>query len=113
MTHTIINTTITFILSSILGYCVSLIKGYKKKLAEKQKNENVQNMALLTLLKSNLTNTYFVYNELKKIPDYVYQNFLDTLAVYESLGGDGFIHTIARKMETWEITKTDILIKQR
>ena len=55
MTHTIINTTITFIISSILGYCVSLIRGYKKKLAKKQKNENVQNMALLTLLKSNLT----------------------------------------------------------
>ena len=109
MTHTIINTTITFIISSILGYCVSVIKNYKKKLKDKTENEQVQNLALQALLKSQLTNTYFVYSELKKIPDYAYQNFLDLLKVYESLGGNGFIHTIAKKMETWEITKTGIL----
>lgn len=109
MSHTIINTTITFIVSSMLGYCVSLIKNYKKKLKDKTENENIQNLALQTLLKSQLTNIYFVYSELKQIPDYAYQNFLDMLKVYESLGGDGFIHSIARKMETWEIVKTDIL----
>ena len=109
MSQTIINTAITFVVSSILGYCVSVIKNYKKKLTEKTKNENVQNMALQALLKSQLTNIYFVYNELKKIPDYAYQNFLDLLKVYESLGGDGFIHSIAKKMEAWEIVKTDIL----
>lgn len=109
MSHTIINTTITFIVSSMLGYCVSLIKNYKKKLKDKTENENIQNLALQTLLKSQLTNVYFVYSELKQIPDYAYQNFLDMLKVYEGLGGDGFIHSIAKKMETWEIVKTDIL----
>ena len=109
MTQTIISTTITFIISSILGYCVSVIKNYKKRLEDKTSNEKLQNIALKTLLKSQLTNTYFVYNELKKIPDYVYENFLDTLKVYETLGGNSYIHTIARKMEQWEITKTDIL----
>lgn len=109
MGHTIINTTITFIISSILGYCVSKIKDYKKRLNDKTSNEIVQNEALQALLKSQLTNTYFVYSELKTIPDYVYQNFLDLLKVYESLGGDGFIHTLAKKMENWELTKTDIL----
>lgn len=111
MVQTIITTIITFVLSTILGYCVSLIRNYKKKLEEKQKNENIQNIALVTLLKGNLTNTYFVYNELKQIPDYAYQNFLDTLEVYEGLGGDGFIHNIAKKMEDWEVVKTDILMK--
>lgn len=111
MINTIINTVITIIISSILGYCVNVIRNYKKKLEDNKKNENIQNMALLTLLKGNLTNTYFVYSELKQIPDYAYQNFLDTLAVYEGLGGDGFIHTIAKKMESWEIVKTDILVK--
>lgn len=109
MQHTIINTAITFVVSSILGYCVSVIKSYKKKIKEKSKNENVQNMALQALLKSQLTNVYFVYSEFKTIPDYAYQNFLDLLKVYEDLGGDGFIHSIAKKMEAWEITKTDIL----
>ena len=111
MTQMIINTTVTFIVSSILGYCVSVIKNYKKKLQESKKNDNIQNMALLTLLKGNLTNTYFVYSELKQIPDYAYQNFLDTLAVYESLGGNGYCHTLAKKMEDWEIKKTEILHK--
>ena len=109
MTHTIINTIVTFIISSVLGYCVSVIKNYKKKLKDKTANELVQNEALQTLLKNQLTNTYFVYSELKTIPDYVYQNFLDMLRVYESLNGNGFVHNLAKKMENWAITKTDIL----
>jgi len=109
MTQTIISTAITFIISSILGYCVSVIKQYKKKVEDKTENEKLQNIALQTLLKSQLTNTYFVYQELGEIPDYVYQNFLDILQVYEALGGNSYIHTIAHKMESWKITKTDIL----
>ena len=109
MTQLIIGTIITFIVSSVLGYCVSILKNTRSQLKEKKQNENLQNVALRTLLKSQLTNTYFVYNEIKEIPDYVYANFLDMLKVYESLGGNGFIHTIAKKMEEWKITKTDIM----
>ena len=111
MATTILNTIITFIISGTLGYCVSVIKNYKKKLQQAKKNENIQNMALLTLLKGNLTNTYFVYSELRQIPDYAYQNFLDTLNVYEGLGGNGYCHNIAKKMENWEIIRTDLLKK--
>lgn len=109
MTQAIMSTTITFIISSILGYCVSVIKNYNKKLKEKEENENIQNIAIRTILKSQLTKTYFVYSEIKQIPDYVYQDFLDMLKVYESFGGNGFVHTLAKKMEDWDITKTDIL----
>lgn len=109
MTQTIINTTITFIISSILGYCVSVIKNYKGKLNQKIENEKVQNIALQTILQSQLTNIYFVYQEIGEIPDYVYKNWLNMLAIYEQLEGDGFIHTLADKMKTWKITKTDIL----
>lgn len=98
----VVLTIVGFVTTGLLGYLTAKVKDFKKK-------EKMQNMALLTLLKGNLTNTYFVYNELKTIPDYVYQNFLDTLNVYESLGGDGFIHTMAKKMESWEMAKTDIL----
>lgn len=106
---TILNTIITFLVSTTLGYCLKTIAGYKKKLENKKNYEELQNKALLTLLKNNLTSTYFVYSEVNRIPDYVYQNFLDELEVYESLGGDGFIHKIAEKMEKWEILKTDVL----
>ena len=109
MLHTAINTAITIIVSGALGYCTSLVKNYKKKLKEKETNENVQNEALKAILKNQLTNIYYVYSELRKIPDYAYQNFLDLLKVYESLGGNSYIHTIAHKIENWEIVKTDIL----
>lgn len=109
MAQTIISTIITFVVSGLLGYCVGVIKKYKEKSKKEKDNESVQNIALQTLLKSQLTNIYFVYSELKVIPDYIYENFLDMLKVYESLDGDGFIHTLAHKMEDWEITKTDIL----
>lgn len=109
MIQTIFNTIITTLIGIALGYCVSSIKKYKEKLNNGKKNESLQNIALQTLLKNQLTNTYFVYSELNKIPDYIYQNFLDLLAVYEQLGGNSYIHTIAHKMENWEISKTDIL----
>lgn len=109
MLHTFFNTIITFVVSGVLGYTVSMIKNYRSQLRKNKTNEEVQNMALKSLLKSNLTNIYFVYSELKEIPDYAYENFLEMLTVYESLGGNGFIHTLADKMKSWKITKTDIL----
>ncbi len=109
MGHIILTTVLSTITGWVLGFCLKTIKDYREKNNDIKKNEKLQNMALLTLLKNNLTSTYFVYNELKEIPDYVYQNFLDMLEVYEALGGDGFIHKIAKKMENWEIIKTDIM----
>lgn len=109
MTQTIISTTITFIISSILGYCVSVIKNYKNKLKDKEVNEQVQNIALLTILQSNLTNIYFVYEKMDEIPDYVYKNWLNMLSIYEKLGGNDYIHILAEKMKIWKIVKTDIL----
>lgn len=113
MTKEIVMMIVSFVVTGSLGYCVNVIKNYKNKIKEdkenQEKQDNLQNMALLTLLRTNLMHTYFVYNELKQIPDYAYQNFLESLKVYESLGGDGFIHTIAKKMENWDITKTDIM----
>lgn len=109
MEQTAINTTITFIVSGILGYCLSVIKNYKKKLKSKEINEEIQNIALQTILQSQLTNTYFVYQELGQIPDYVYRNWLNMLSIYEKLGGDDYIHTLAEKMKSWKIIKTDVL----
>jgi len=111
MTQTIINTAVTFIISSILGYCVSVIKNYKKKLKDKTSNELIQNKALLTLLQSQLTNTYFVYQNFQEIPDYVYRGWLNSLKIYEQLGGNDYCHTLEKKMGNWKIIKTDIIEK--
>jgi len=105
----VIFTVVGVITTSSCGYLAAKAKDYHKKLKSKEQNEILQNEALKAILKGQLTNIYFVYSELKKIPDYAYQNFLDLLKVYETLGGDGFIHNIASKMETWEITKSGVL----
>ena len=109
MFQIVINTLLSTLTGAIIGYCAKIVKDHKEKTRKEKENENLQNTALMNLLKNNLTSTYFIYNELKQIPDYVYQSFLDMLEVYEKLGGDGFIHTIAGKTEKWDIVKTDIL----
>lgn len=109
MLENILKAVINYVVPLILGYCVSRIKVYKDKLKQEKENENVQNMALLTLLQSQLTNTYFVYNELKQIPDYILKNWINLLKVYENLGGNDYVHTLEENMKKWEIVKTDIL----
>lgn len=109
MVNALVNTIVSFVVGGILGYCVSLIKKYKKKLEDKTEEEKLLKEAMMTLLQSNLTNTYYVYENLKEIPDYVYKNWVNSLAIYESLGGDGYVHVLAEKMKKWDFTKTDIL----
>ena len=109
MTQTIINTAITFIISSILGYCVSVIKNYKNKLKNKNEENELLKEALMTMLQNNLTNTYFVYNEIGKITDYVLKNWLNSFKIYKKLGGNDYVDTIKSKIDNWEIIKTDIL----
>lgn len=104
MIETIIKAVIGSLIPIVLGYCL----GYIKK---KRKNDIVQNQALVMMLQNNLTNTYFFYQPVEKIPDFIYKNFLNMLKVYESLDGDDYIHVLAAKMKDWEIVKTDILGK--
>ena len=111
MTQTIITTTITFIVSSALGYCLSVIRNYKKKLKEKNEESKLLKEALMTMLQSNLTNTYYVYESVGKIPDYVYKNWNNSKSIYEQLGGNDYIHVLADKMKKWDFEQTDILKK--
>lgn len=115
MIDKIISTIITFLVSGALGYAVKTIKSYKEKLErqrqEQKQNESVQNQALMMMLQNSLTNTYFVYEKIGEIPDYVYKNWLSMLKVYENLGGDDYIHVLAEKMKKWQLVKTDILDK--
>lgn len=109
MLQTIINTTITIIVSSLLGFCVSKIKDYKNKLDQKEQENELLKEALMTMLQNNLTHTYFVYGEIGKITDYVLKNWYNSFKIYKKLGGNDYIDTIKNKIDNWEITKTDIL----
>ena len=109
MIQDILRLVINYLVPVFLGYCISRIKAYKDKLKKVRNNENIQNVALLTMIQSNLTNTFFVYNELKQIPDYVLRNWNNLFDIYQKLGGNDFCHTLKTKMEKWEIVHTDIL----
>lgn len=109
MINAIVNTTITFLVSTILGYTLSLIKNYQKDLEKEKSNESIQNQALLMLLQNNLTNTYFVYSEIGEIPDYIHKNWTNLANIYKQLGGNEYIHVLEEKMKSWKIVKTDIL----
>ena len=102
MVETIIKTSVSVIVSGVIGYCISQIKGLR---SIKQ--------SLMIMLQSNLTNTYFAYEKMGKIPDYVYKNWLNELKGYESLNGDDYVHVLADKMKSWEIVKTDILERDK
>ena len=102
MIQDIVMKVINFLLPIVLWYCFSVIKNYKKK-------NDATNNALKIMLQNNLTNTYYVYSTKKKIPDYVYKNWLNMFREYKNLEGNEFIDTLADKMKSWEFTKTDIL----
>jgi len=102
MVETIIKTIIGYLVPALLGFLIAKVTNYRKK-------NNSMKIAIMTLLQSNLTNTYFLYDDKKAIPDYMYKNFLNELKAYEGLDGDDYIHTIAEKMKSWEIIRTDIL----
>lgn len=102
MVEQILKVIIGYVVPALLGFLIAKVGNYKKK------NDSTK-MALMTLLQSNLTNTYFLYDEVKQIPDYMYKNFLNELKAYEGLNGDDYIHTIADRVKTWEIIRTDVL----
>ena len=109
MVISIINTITTFLVSSLLGYTLNIVKNYKKQIEEKKQDEVMIKTALVMMLQSNLTNTYFIYDNLKQIPDYVYKNWANLKSIYEKLGGNDYIHILNDKMKDWDIEKTDIL----
>lgn len=109
MVETIIKSAIGVIISGALGFCISKIKDYKKTIKEKEQEKDLLKEAMMTMLQGSLTNTFYVYEELGKIPDYVYKNWLNQKKIYEELGGNDYIHVLADKMKKWNFEKTDIL----
>ena len=109
MTQLFLNTILTFSVSSVLGYCLNSMRNYKNKLNQKEKESKILKDALMTILQNNITNTYYKYASIEEIPDYVYKNWLNSMKMYENLGGNDYCHTLKRKKENWKIVTTDIL----
>ena len=98
------------ILKSIIGYVVPAVLGFliAKVVNYRKKNDSLKE-GLKTLLQSNITNTYFYYEPMKIIPDYIYRNVLNEFKAYKRLEGNDFIDSIMDKMKDWKLTRTDVL----
>lgn len=107
----IIFTLVGVVVTSSCGYLAAKAKNYHNKLKKKEENEQVQNVALLYLLQNQLTTTFYVYNELGEITDYVLKNWINSFKIYKQLGGNDYVDTLKEKMMTWKVVKTDILEK--
>lgn len=98
---------ITYIITTILGLIIGILVHKIKVFSKRQK---AKDEAFLILLKSNLTNTYYAYEKLGEIPDYVLQGWLDEYKVYEDNGGNTYVAVLKEKIVKFKIIHTDILL---
>lgn len=113
MTQTIVNTIVTFLISGILGYCVNIIKTYKKKLKEREDKvfnelEKLKKSQLADM-KSNLSNKFFVYDAMEEVDDYLVEGFRKDCERYFDMDGDSWIHPMYDKSFQWKIKQTGYL----
>ena len=109
MIETIIKTAISVIVSGTLGYCISKIKNYKKTIKEKDEEKELTKEAMMIILQGSITNTFYVYDEIGEIPDYVLKGWYNQKNIYEKLGGDDYVHVLEEKIKDLKIKKTGVL----
>lgn len=109
MLQQVINTGITFVVSSILGYCVSVIKNYKK-----QKNDIMEEFAQLKEsqlmdMRSDLASKFYVYDSMEEVEDYLVISWQEKVQRYFNLNGNNYIHAMYEKSFRWKIKVTGYL----
>ena len=116
MINTIMSTTITFVISGILGYSVSVIRNYKNKLKEKKEKENKVLKELKKLketqlldMRNDLSNKFYVYDTLEVVEDYLVMSFREKCEEYFELGGNNWIHPMYDKSFEWKIKPTSYM----
>ena len=109
MLQTILNTAITFVVSSILGYCVSVIRNYKKN-----KNEILDEFAQLKEsqlmdMRSDLASKFYVYDSMEEVEDYLVISWTEKVERYFLLGGNSYLHQMYEKSKQWKVKATNYL----
>lgn len=65
--------------------------------------DQAQTDALLSLLRSSITHMYYKHEEDKTLRDYEAKAVTSQIEIYTALGGNSFIHQLAKIMENWNI----------
>ena len=102
-------TVVSFCITGVLGFLVAQIKQYKRKEKEDKAERELLKNGVKMLLQSNLTNVFYVHNELGKIEDYKLKNWYNELKEYYALDGNDYMHVLEEKMSKLEIIHTGIL----
>ena len=87
---------------------IAYVDGKNKEKDDREERELIKN-GVKILLQSNLTNVFYVHNELGQIEDYKLKNWYNELKEYEALGGNDYMHVLESKMSKLKIVHTDIL----
>lgn len=109
MVETIIKSAIGVLVSGALGFCISKIKDYKKTIKKKEQEKDLLKEAMMITLQGTLTNTFYVYEEIGEIPDYVLKGWYNQKNIYEKLGGDDYIHVLEDKIKDLKLKHTGVL----
>lgn len=102
-------TVVSFCVTGFLGFLIAQIKQYKKREKQDKEERELLKNGVKMLLQSNLTNVFYVHNELGQIEDYKLKNWYNELKEYEALGGNDYMHVLETKMSKLKIVHTDIL----
>lgn len=94
----IISVIISLAIPGILGYCVSIVKKFKKL-------EKTQLMDM----RNDLSNKFFVYDALDTVEDYLVMAFREKCETYFEMDGDSWIHPMYDKSFKWKIKQTGYL----
>lgn len=102
-------TIITYIITCLLGMFLSFIVN---KIVKTIKGEKTERRALMILLQNNLTNLAYVCIELGYIMDYQLKLWCNMLAIYESLDGNDFVHSLDEIVKKLPVKTTNVLLKR-
>lgn len=101
-----IKTILAYVITFFIGVFLTFIMN---KISKKYKSEKVEGRALRMLLQNNLTNLAFVCLDIKYIMDYQLENWCAMLEVYEALDGDGFIHSLDKKIKSLPVKQSGMV----
>ena len=102
-------TIVGFCVTGLLGFLAAQVKQYKKREKEEKEERELLKNGVKMLLQSNLTNVFYVHNELGQIEDYKLKNWFNELKEYYALGGNDYMHVLEEKMSKLKIIHTGVL----
>ena len=115
MIEKIITSTLTCIITMIIGYLVGQVKHKKQDYNKIKDDIKILKKANLSQIKSSLTNTFYAYDEIHNtqgfVPEYIQENWIEEYDNYKELGGNHYMEALYNKVLNWTTKKTHDIIK--